>query len=298
MPADAPNLTPWPEGATLLLGIGAQKAGTTWLHAYLRTHPDCTSGPMKELHYFDGLDGDRKLGDRLRADALKRARANPGSAIRVSRLERLQAVCAAPDPGHHGYLSVVATPRLTPGKVALDFTPEYALVPDAVFRQMAALPGAKMIFLMREPVARFWSAVRMRAAKTVARDEDFETGARAVLDTMLAQGNTGAHLRSDYVATLDKLQHNVPQDQRLVLFFEDLFAQETLDEVCAFLGIATRPIDQTQPRNEGQKADMRPDQVAALTALLRPQYETVNRLCGGNLPQAWHARFAARANVA
>ncbi|MCB1360429.1 MAG: sulfotransferase [Rhodobacteraceae bacterium] len=298
MPADAPKPMAWPEGATLLLGIGAQKAGTTWLHAYLRDHPACTSGPMKELHYFDGLGGDLKLGNRLRAEALKRARANPKGGLRVSRLERLQATCEAPDPDHAGYLSVVATGRLAPGKVALDFTPEYALVPDAVFQQMAALPGARLIFLMREPVARFWSAVRMRAAKMVEQGEDFETCARGVLDEMLAQGNTGAHLRSDYVTTLDKLQRLVPIEQRLVLFFEDLFVQETVDAVCAFLGIAPRAIDAAQPRNEGQRAEMRPDQVAALTALLRPQYEMVNQLCGGNLPQAWHARFAARANVA
>ena len=35
------------------LGIGAQKAGTTWLYANLRCHPDIFLPDEKELHYFD-----------------------------------------------------------------------------------------------------------------------------------------------------------------------------------------------------------------------------------------------------
>lgn len=35
------------------LGIGAQKSGTTWLHAQLACHPDLFLPAEKELHYFD-----------------------------------------------------------------------------------------------------------------------------------------------------------------------------------------------------------------------------------------------------
>jgi hypothetical protein len=35
------------------LGIGAQKAGTTWLFEQLRTHPEIYFPRRKELHYFD-----------------------------------------------------------------------------------------------------------------------------------------------------------------------------------------------------------------------------------------------------
>jgi hypothetical protein len=35
------------------LGIGAQKAGTTWLYENLRCHPDVFLPDKKELHYFD-----------------------------------------------------------------------------------------------------------------------------------------------------------------------------------------------------------------------------------------------------
>ena len=100
MPVAAQNQPDWPEGATLLLGIGAQKAGTSWLHAYLRGHPACSTGPMKELHYFDSLKTEGRLGRRLHAEALEKAREKGAPAGRIKRLERLCAICEAPDPDH------------------------------------------------------------------------------------------------------------------------------------------------------------------------------------------------------
>jgi hypothetical protein len=48
----------WPRAANRLplpdfLGIGAQKAGTTWLWENLRRHPEIFVPDKKELHYFD-----------------------------------------------------------------------------------------------------------------------------------------------------------------------------------------------------------------------------------------------------
>ena len=42
------------------LGIGAQKAGTTWLYENLKQHPEIYLSDQKELHYFD-----KKLNDSL-----------------------------------------------------------------------------------------------------------------------------------------------------------------------------------------------------------------------------------------
>lgn len=42
-----------PPGLPRFLGIGAQKSGTTWLHARLAEHPELFLPEEKELHYFD-----------------------------------------------------------------------------------------------------------------------------------------------------------------------------------------------------------------------------------------------------
>jgi hypothetical protein len=44
------------------VGIGAQKAGTSWLHENLRHHPDAFVPAIKEVHYFDE-SFDQPLGE-------------------------------------------------------------------------------------------------------------------------------------------------------------------------------------------------------------------------------------------
>jgi hypothetical protein len=53
---DAPSPGERPESvrhAPSFLIIGAQKCGTTTLHAYLAEHPQIATSAEKELHYFD-----------------------------------------------------------------------------------------------------------------------------------------------------------------------------------------------------------------------------------------------------
>lgn len=38
------------------IGIGAQKAGTTWLYKNLKQHPNIWLPEIKELHYFDARE--------------------------------------------------------------------------------------------------------------------------------------------------------------------------------------------------------------------------------------------------
>ena len=40
------------------LGVGMQKAGTSWLYEQLRNHPDAWLPKRKELHFFDALSKD------------------------------------------------------------------------------------------------------------------------------------------------------------------------------------------------------------------------------------------------
>ena len=45
--------------ATFLLGVGAQKAGTSWLHDQLNRRSDADFGFLKEYHIFDALELER-----------------------------------------------------------------------------------------------------------------------------------------------------------------------------------------------------------------------------------------------
>ena len=40
---------------TFILGIGAQKAGTSWLHQYINNDQRANLGQMKEYHYWNSI---------------------------------------------------------------------------------------------------------------------------------------------------------------------------------------------------------------------------------------------------
>jgi len=293
MPQPAIIQPDWPEGVRLLLGVGAQKAGTSWVYRYLSGHPACRPGPMKELHYFDTVAGVGRVG-RVLHSRKERALARKGSgAAKLEGVQRLKEICDAPDANHQSYVDLM-TDGLHPGQVALDITPSYAVLGADSFRQMAALGDTRFLLLLREPVARLWSAVRMKMAKKVEDPADFEAACRERLDLMLEMGREKEFARADYAGTLARLEQAVPPERRLVMFCEDLFTQAAADRICDFLEIARHPLGNLGVVNEGMRATMRPDQETALAARLRPQYEAICAAFGPKVPQAWHARFAAR----
>ncbi len=108
-----------PGDARFLMGVGAEKAGTSWLHRRLVQHPDVWTPPHKEIHYFDQLYTDIGTGFRPRQvrhaaqggerDGLGRP-GRPGNA-------RQAAVARAPRAGHGDRRRVVsvALRRRRPG---------------------------------------------------------------------------------------------------------------------------------------------------------------------------------------
>lgn len=282
----------WPEGARLLLGLGAQKAGTTWVHALLSGHPDCVAGPIKEKHYFDSVFGLTGGLRKLRAKQLDQlVAAGKGDGPRARNLRELDAVIASPEPDHHGYLRFMAR-KLGAGQVALDITPSYGRLDDDAFAQMAAIPQARFLFLMRDPVARLWSSFRMDVAKRTEGAE-FEAICQDGLDAAFDMDDEVFIQRANYVETLERLERHVPEERRLVLFFEHLFTQESVDRLHDFLGVARRPMGVAPAENVGQAARMRTDQVSRLTKIFRGQYDAICDRFGDAVPSAWHRRFDA-----
>lgn len=294
------SLPTWPAGVSLLLGLGAQKAGTTWLHHRLREHPDCHAFPLKEVHYFDTINGQSRLGFNFTQKRLE-ALARDGNQRDYDRVSRLGELLHSGGGDHQGYIDLL-TEGLASGSVALDVTPSYALLPDDQFAHLAQMNQVRFLFIMREPIARFWSGIRMLTKQNQGDTDGFERAAQTFVDRALMTPDDiwaeRAFARSDYSETLGKLTRHVPADRRLVLFFEDLFSGHTMDRIWAFLDVSPMPLTNIEPRLEGTKASMRPDQIEQLKQIFRPQYEAVCGRFGDAVPAAWHARFASEAVVA
>jgi hypothetical protein len=180
---------------TFLLGLGAQKAGTTWVHQYLRGHPDCAFGAIKEMAslniHFDGNIGGRRRVNKINAlrDALEQAASDIGDGeLPEERMLQLLGKMdhVAADLGLDHYLRYFSTQfEQNPDAVLTgDITPGYCMMSQSALKQTKSRLEdtgyrVKALFLMRDPVERCFSALRMAYRRSHKDGADFRnTGQR------------------------------------------------------------------------------------------------------------------------
>jgi Sulfotransferase domain len=129
-----PPRTPsgWVTGPPDFIGVGAQKAGTTWWYDLIATHPDVSHHARpKELHYFDDYWD------------------KPVDAHAVAEYARY-----FPRP---------------PGKQAGEWTPGYMAMFWAPAALRTAAPDARLLVMLRDPVERYQSGLSLAASSSRVR---------------------------------------------------------------------------------------------------------------------------------
>ncbi|MHA6326456.1 sulfotransferase family protein [Roseivivax sp. CAU 1753] len=290
-----------PDGARMLFVIGAQKAGTTFLHRALSQSPEVHLPPVKELHYFDIRGGMGKLSWQTRTTEMTRAtealaQAGPtGAALARARaafdlLAMMGGTGNGPDR-HAPYLDYMLG-GWSGQKLVADITPAYAILPARDYADMATIGQARFVFILRDPVARMWSQIRMASgvqlgpgATAEALAETAEARARYLLET----GRLPKIERADYDRTLRALERAVPEARRQVIFYEDMVRDaDALAGLCGFLGIAPVLPDLASRVNEGASLPLPEDLAAAFRDAFAPQYDAVRARFGDAVPAGWH----------
>lgn len=288
------------------IGIGAQRAGSTWLWNMLRSHPTIWLPPIKELHYFDrshhydspsllatssvlrrtlGRGADNKA---FRAKALRVA----GRAIRAGDLAATAWAWrfARGTIDDRWYLSLFDA---VPGLVRGEITPAYSILdaPD-VDRVRALAPEAKIIFTMRDPIERAWSQLRL-ASRGGDPERFSDLTAAATFLKSPAQERRGNYLR-----TLELWEARYPAEQLLIGFYDDIVErpQEFLCTVLDFLGVDPGGSGAGDPLsthyNVGHPRQLPHEVKQLLAEMYGPDLETLADRFGGH-PARW--RDEARA---
>src|SRR5438876_8544631 len=229
--------------------IGAQKAGTTALYAYVRRHPGVTGPPWKEVSFFDRH---YRRGERW-------YRGNFPSAL------------------------------LARGKLVGEASPSYVFHPLAPERVAALVPAARLIVLLRDPVDRALSHYHHEVAlgreplsfeEALAREPD---RTRGEVERMLgdpayfseAWWNHTYVARGLYAEQLERWFAVFPREQLLVLTTDELGSQpaQTYARVLDFLGASAHELDSFPRVFEQQYAEMKPE----TRRLLRETFAEPNR---------------------
>ncbi|QIG44815.1 sulfotransferase [Nocardioides anomalus] len=263
---------------TFLLGVGAMKAGTTWLHDHLAASPQCDPGVRKEYHVFDSLDLEQErfmLGrvvDRARASLDVVAEGRPTDPTFL-----LQTAMVADEQLYYDHFTALFArdPRT---RLTMDITPAYALLSAqrlATVRAEFERRGVRAVaaFLLRDPVERIWSQVRMQKRRRPAQNPEpaEELVAQRFADASYAD-------RTRYEHTLTALDASFAE--AYVGFYEELFdparSGPELGRLSALLGIEPHAPDLDASFNVSPRTAALPEAtVRAVAEHFRATYESV-----------------------
>jgi len=198
----------------ILIG-GTEKGGTTWLQDVMAAHPDLYFPDVKELHFFNAFDSNLN---------------------RLDAYERL---------GLEGYAKTFATARQD--QLIGEATPLYLSDPEAPARIANALPHARVIFLLRDPVSRAWSHYRMAHAKQHVTEP---------LETLIDAYDERFFERGFYAKHLARWLKLMGPNQCLIAFYEDVAKDpaQVLVQIADWLDISPYPFLEADPERRRNAA--------------------------------------------
>lgn len=245
--------------------IGAAKGGTTSLYGWLSRHPYVAPASRKEVHYFD-YDSFKGLDWYRRHFPLESDR------------DRFAAEHGRP----------FLTGEASPAYISHEWAPQ---------RLATALPQAKLLATLRNPIDRAYSQFQMSRREQEEPLESFLEAVEAEEARLAPEfarsradrrynswplGKWSYLWRSRYADQLERWLELYPREQLHVLTLEQLAAdpQGTMDDVHAFLGLPPHRYEDLKPLHTASYDAITPEERARLREYFAPHNERLYRLLG------------------
>lgn len=264
-----------------IIGIGAQKAGTTWLGQKLGQHPHVWAPPFKEMQFFNHryIEEHRSwLPWHFRRSKLviQQSHDSRNEEVPEALLRYLERMTREPMFTNHWYKQAFAP--APDDALPMDVTPEYSTLPEEGVAFVAKfLPKAKFIYVIRHPVDRAISQLKMNITRAKRKPQTVSDWLNEIEDPVLLD-------RGDYATYVPRWSAHFGPDRLLILPFGQIAAdpEGLMRQVEAFLDIPPyeyRKLDQKVfPSKPGLSV---PEQArAALRAKLRPQFRFLEQTFG------------------
>jgi hypothetical protein len=270
----------------LLVGIGAQKAGTSWLADYLGLHEEVCMSPIKELHFFDEKHMPQHFAGlrRRRFELLQHKIASMNPTQYFSSKEKREQITTLVETLDFDRSTAAYTQffrsRIGGRKLACEITPSYSMLDAAAFEDIqSSADEVKILFLLRNPIDRFWSALRMaESGGHVNAESDYES----------CLNSDSYVLRGDYRRTTLELLKVFKREDVHFEFYENLFSDEAIRRICQFCGIRFAEPDTGKEVNKTKVSKAIPDQVRyAAYQKFAHVYDWAAQEFGSALPESW-----------
>ena len=284
-----------------MFGVGAVKAGTGWLRRYLEGHPDCATPLYKELRYFDTPQSGyydeqikqarnfvQEIKDQIEAGTIKDLKTAQTQLNATRRWVKALQLRVETPKAYASYL----TDGADGATVAADISSAYSQMPGSHLKQMAGLMAqTRFVYLLRDPIDRLWANVRLDARQKSDHAELVRGHALNEVDRILSGAESAMLQSSDYNKSLETFEQAIPDKNRKVLFYETLFRDDTIRDLCAFLGLKHHAASEKTPAQDDQPIKLDAARKNGLKKLLAPQYQAVQARFQ-TLPAAWQDNMA------
>jgi len=188
------------------LGIGAQKAGTTWIYENLAKHPDIIFPNGKEVHFWDKINISNKTEIDKYVESFS-------SELSDNKDDKKQG----------------------------EITPAYAFLDKEIIKEIYNInPDLRIIYSIRNPIQRAWSGALMalrRSEMTIDEASD-----NWFLDHFKSKGSLQ---RGDYEKCIDNWNEVFPKENFLIINFDDIAnnPREVLRKCADHIGVSVEKIN-------------------------------------------------------
>lgn len=235
--------------------VGAQKAGTSALHAFLSQHPQISMPEKKEMHFFNRTSSlDFTLP------------------VWRDRKRRLF---------HHAFPDF---PK--PTKVYGEATPHYMTWDVALDRIHAYNPNIRVVAVLRNPVARAFSHWNMEWQRGLVQT-DFETAIKQELDTLHQPHEALDKVysfvqRGLYARQVEQLWKKFGRDNVHIIKHAQLLHHhdETLRELQSFLGVSPKSTKSHKVHERSYHAELSEETRQALLGVYHKDIDQIESMLG------------------
>lgn len=256
-----------------VLGVGAQKSGTTWLYSQLSKDSSFAPLDRKELHYWDQKYGLHQPGSKSMIDIrrwfcaegpLSSSPPTPNArflAADYNYFDKIQKGLSSPSG------------NLSAERLVADITPAYSGLPLFVWREIVNELDKRdieyrVLFSMRDPVSRITSALHHDIRQGKLRlGTDLDAIAIAIASSWAYQ------FRTRYELTLANLESAFPKEKIFVMFTEKIATDERQHlALQQFLGMSLDHFDRTGGTMGAKYNPLEVETQMALARLFQPTY--------------------------
>lgn len=253
-----------------VLGVGAQKGGTTWLRRQLQKDPHSNMGCKKEYHIWDAIYVDHSKG----YFASPKKKELPIRAFR--RLMQTQKGI------YEAYFQSLITKRI---RLTGDITPAYACLNESHFVHVKQLLddagfAVKVVFLMRDPVDRNWSSLRMRQRERGKRGREISDSELIGMFPSFYSDPANVD-RTRYDRTVRALRNAFDEDDIYFGIYENLFSKDQIGLLSKFLGADLSRADVSERVNSSKPLALPEEERMAC----RQYFSEVYDFCFREFPQ-------------